>query len=72
MANPYELRYEIYINAKQGLMEKFYNDYEVWNNWQFDSQAPGKCPVTERPEIPTHERVLEEAEKIYNFVQKKD
>jgi len=72
MANPYELRYSIYNDAKQGLMEKFYNDYEVWNNWQFDAQAPGDCPITKRPEVPTHEEVLEEAEKIYEFVQKKN
>jgi len=72
MANPYELRYEIYNDAKSGLMDKFYNDYEVWNNWQFDSQAQGKCPVTERPEVPTHEQILVEAEKIYKFVQQKD
>ena len=72
MANPYELRYEIYNDAKSGLMEKFYNDYEVWNNWQFDEQAQGECPVKERPKFPIHEEVLIEAEKIYDFVQKKN
>ena len=69
MTNPYELRYEIYQNARQTLSEKFYNDYEVWNNWQFDGQA--KCPIEERPLMPTHEQVLVEAEKIYSFVQQK-
>jgi hypothetical protein len=71
MTNPYELRYEIYQNARQTLMDKFYNEYEVWNNWQFDGQAKGECPVTERPLMPTHEQVLVEAEKIYSFVQQK-
>ena len=74
MANPYELRYEIYQQARQSLMDKFYNDYEVWNNWQFAEPAGryGECPVIERPEIPMHEEVLVEAEKIYDFVQNKD
>jgi len=71
MANPYELRYSIYNDARSALVEKFYNDYEVWNNWQFDEQATGECPVAERPLMPTHEEVLVEAEKIYEFVQKK-
>jgi hypothetical protein len=75
MANPYELRYSIYNDAKQGLMDKFYNDYEVWSNWQFDTIEPhmaGECPIKQRPTTPTHEEVLVEAEKIYSFVQKKD
>ena len=71
MANPYELRYDIYQNARQSLSEKFYNDYEIWNNWQFDEQAKGECPIKERPLMPTHEQVLVEAEKIYSFVQQK-
>jgi len=74
MSNPYELRYSIYNDAKSGLMDKFYNDYEVWNNWQFADPAGryGECPITERPEVPTHELILVEAEKIYSFVQKND
>ena len=71
MTNPYELRYDIYNNARTALAEKFYNDYEIWNNWQFDQQAQGECPVKERPELPTHEEVLVEAEKVYSFVQQK-
>ena len=72
MTNPYELRYDIYQQARQVAMDKFYNDYEVWNNWQFDEQAKGKCPIKERPKFPEHEEVLVEAEKIYSFVQQKE
>jgi len=72
MANPYELRYDIYQNARQVLMDKFYNDHQVWNDWQFDEQAQGECPVKERPKFPAHEEVLVEAEKIYDFVQQKN
>ena len=71
MTNPYELRYDIYQQARQVAMDKFQNDYEVWNNWQFDEQAKGECPVKERPKFPEHEEVLVEAEKIYSFVQQK-
>jgi len=73
MTNPYELRYDIYNNARTALTDKFYNDYEVWNNWQFAEPTGryGECPVKERPVLPTHEEVLVEAEKIYSFVQKK-
>jgi len=72
MANPYELRYDIYQQARNAITEKFYNDYEVWNNWQTDTMYSGDCPVKERPKLPTHEEVLVEAEKIYDFVQKKN
>jgi hypothetical protein len=70
--NPYSLRFNIWQEAKQGLLDQFYNDYEVWNNWQFDENATGECPVAERPVFPTTEAIRNEAEKIYEFVQKKN
>ena len=69
--NPYSLRFEIWQEAKQSLMDKFYTDHEVWTQWQFDEQAKGECPVAERPEFPTTETIRNEAEKIYAFVQTK-
>jgi len=80
MANPYELRYEIYQNAQNRLMEKFHNDHDMWHqfeDWKRDREADGDVitatsPVSQRPEFPTHEEVLVEAEKIYDFVQKKN
>ncbi len=71
-SNPYTLRFDIWQEAKQSLMDRFYNDFEVWNNWQFGGEEmTGDCPVAERPICPTAEQVQEEAEKIYAFVQTK-
>ena len=80
MANPYELRYNIYQEAQQRLMEKFNNDHDMWfqfEDWQRGALLDGlktgtfTNPVPERPAFPTHEQILVEAEKIYEFVQKK-
>ena len=78
MANPYELRYDIYQQASQRLMDKFYQDHALWQDfeeWKREREADGDtvtatCPVKSRPEFPTHEDILQEAEKIYTFVQK--
>ena len=77
--NPYELRYEIYQQAEQRLMEVFHNDNAQWQDfdcWKRDQEAEGstvtaKSPVPVRPVFPTHEEILVEAEKIYDFVQQK-
>tara|TARA_Y100000310_G_C20189440_1_gene581821 strand:- start:166 stop:408 length:243 start_codon:yes stop_codon:yes gene_type:complete len=80
MANPYELRYDIYQQAQNRLMEKFHNDHDMWyqfEEWRRDREADGNTineisPVKERPNFPAHEEILVEAEKIYEFVQKKN
>jgi len=77
MANPYELRYEIYQQAQQRMMDKFYQDHEQWSNfeeWKRDREAEGDnitavSPVPIRPAFPSHEEILVEANKIYDFVQ---
>jgi hypothetical protein len=77
MKNPYELRYEIYQQAQQRLMDKFYQDHALWQDfedWKRDREADGTkvtaiCPVKVRPDFPTHEEILVEANKIYDFVQ---
>ena len=69
MTNPYELRYDIYQQARSTLMDKFHSDHALWENWQFDEQVTGECPIGERPSFPTHEEVLVEAENIYEFVK---
>jgi hypothetical protein len=79
MANPYELRYNIYQDAQQRLVDKFHNDHDMWfqyEEWKREQELEGatvtaKSPVAIRPEFPTHEEILVEAEKIYEFVQKK-
>ena len=75
--NPYELRYEIYQQAQQRLMDKFFQDHALWQDfdcWKREVEIEGgevkaTCPVKVRPEFPTHEEILEEAEKIYIFVK---
>ena len=70
--NPYELRFSIWQEAKQSLMDRFYNDFEVWNNWTMDTENHlGDCPITERPICPSADEIRVEAEKIYSFVQTK-
>ena len=77
--NPYELRYEIYQQALQRLMDRFYQDHALWSDfedWKRDREADGEkiiavSPVSERPSFPNHEEILVEANKIYEFVQQK-
>jgi len=77
--NPYELRYEIYQQAQQRLMDKFHNDHDIWyqfEDWKREREADGDkitavSPVPNRPSFPSHEEILVEAEKIYDFVQQK-
>ena len=78
--NPYELRYEIYQQAQGRLMDRYFQDHALWDGfdcWKRDLEADGGTvtavsPIKVRPQFPTHEQILEEAEKIYDFVQKKD
>jgi len=69
---PYSLRFEVYQEARSNLMDRFYSDHEVWTNWTFasedDRSTMGNCPVEKRPSVPSNNEILEEAEKIYNFV----
>ncbi len=78
MKNPYELRYEIYQQASQKLMDRYFQDNGLWQDyvlWKRDIEEDGgkvttPPPVPERPIMPTHEEILVEAEKIYEFVQR--
>ena len=78
--NPFELRYDIYQTAKDRLMDKYYQDNSLWQDfdqWKRDVELEGgevnaTCAVEVRPPWPAHEDILEEAEKIYDFVQQKD
>ena len=76
MANPYELRYDIYNTAKDRLMDKYFQDNSLWQEfctWKREQEQDGgnvtDTSVKLRPQFPTHEQILEEAEKIYSFVQ---
>ena len=75
--NPYELRYEIYNAAKDRLMDKYFQDHSMWQEfdmWKREQEAEGGTvtavnPIKIRPGFPTHENILEEPEKIYDFVK---
>ena len=77
MKNPYELRYDIYNTAKDRLMDRYFQDNSLWESfqdWKREQEAEGSnvtatCAVKVRPQFPTHEDILEEAEKIYEFVK---
>tara|TARA_Y100001963_G_C6669906_1_gene394594 strand:+ start:555 stop:797 length:243 start_codon:yes stop_codon:yes gene_type:complete len=79
MKNPYELRYDIYNTAKDRLMDRYYQDNGEWQSfqeWKREQEAEGNKvtaipSVSSRPSYPTHEEILEEAEKIYTFVEQK-
>ena len=63
-----DFRMQIWQQAKDILTEKFYNDFEVWNNWNFSgNEMVGECPVEERPQYPSADDVREEAAKILTF-----
>ena len=76
MSNPYEMRYDIYQTAKDRLMDKFYQDHEIWKDfqeWKREQEHEGhtvtiECVVPTRPQYPTHEDIVDEAKKIYSFV----
>jgi hypothetical protein len=77
--NPYELRYEIYQQAQQRLSDRYYQEHDMWHNfeeWKRDREVDGVkitavSPVAQRPAFPSHEEILVEANKIYDFVQQK-
>ena len=66
MSTPYDLRFSIYNQAQERLMAKYYSDLDIC---RFGNEQEKDY---DRPAFPTHEQILEEAEKIYQFVQRKD
>tara|TARA_Y100001938_G_scaffold149329_1_gene235803 strand:- start:226 stop:777 length:552 start_codon:yes stop_codon:yes gene_type:complete len=66
-----ELRLGIYQEAKQHLLDKFYNEFEVWNTWHYSSaeERPSDCPVSKKPSFPTHKAIKAEADKILEFIK---
>lgn len=63
-----EFRLQIWQEAKQALQDRYYADFEVWNNWNFvDNNMLGDCPIEERPQMPTAENIRKEAQQILSF-----
>jgi hypothetical protein len=66
MSTPYDLRFNIYNQAQERLMAQYYSELGIWEQTRHRDEDPGEKPI-----FPAHENILEEAEKIYEFVQKK-
>tara|TARA_Y100000593_G_scaffold82253_1_gene154410 strand:+ start:888 stop:1430 length:543 start_codon:yes stop_codon:yes gene_type:complete len=66
-----EFNFGVYQEAKQHLMDKFYNDFEVWNTWNYthSDERPTECPISKKPTFPTHKAIKSEADKILQFVK---
>ena len=63
-----EFAFSVWQEAKQALQDKYYADFEVWNNWNFsDNNMVGECPIKERPEFPTTVQITVEAQKLFHF-----
>ena len=63
-----DFRMGVWDSAKNTLMDKFYNEFEIWNNWNFqDNNMVGDCPIKKRPQVPTAEKIRDEAVKILSF-----
>jgi len=70
--NPFaraEFKLQVWQEAKQVLTDKFYNEFEIWSNWQFNENLNGDCPITKRPTFPTSKTIKTESEKILEFIQ---
>lgn len=65
MSNPFELRFSIFTQAEGRLLQKYYSDLSIWESGKERGEN------SRRPIFPTHEDILNEAEKIYDFVQNK-
>ena len=64
-----EFNFGVYQEAKQHLMDKYYNEYEIWNNWNFeDNSMVGECPIKKKPVFPTFKAIKDETNKILEFV----
>jgi|2_EtaG_2_1085320.scaffolds.fasta_scaffold04224_10 hypothetical protein len=71
--NPYTLRFEIWREVNSRLVDKYYQDHQLWQEWNTkDAPYVGNCPINERPQFPTDDDVITEATKVYNFVQKRN
>ena len=66
-----EFNFGVYQEAKQHLMDKFYNDFEVWNTWNYThtDERPAECPISKKPSFPSHKAIKSEADKILEFVK---
>ena len=63
--NPFQLRFDIYNQAQDRLLQKYYSDVSIWEAGRERGEN------SRRPAFPDHDEILSEAEKIYDFVQNK-
>ena len=62
---PYELRFEIFKQAYNMLNDNFCVDYDFSRTWNENSMNKVKMDL---PEFPTLKQVLDQADKINDFV----
>jgi|19_taG_2_1085344.scaffolds.fasta_scaffold00081_30 thiol-disulfide isomerase/thioredoxin len=65
--NMRKFQLEIWQEARQTLMDKFYHEMNVWRDWTFNN-LEGDCPVSEMPVTPSMDNIRDEAGKIMNFI----
>jgi hypothetical protein len=73
-ATPYELRAQLLQQAEKILMYRFQKEYDtIRENTHIALQKDASFDHTavEYPTMPTTEDIIEEAKKLYNFVQTK-
>jgi len=70
--NAYEIRADI-LNQAQGLLHsKYEREMSIWEQTRTRDPESGKIiDDKNRPEFPTTESILTEAEKLYSFVDQK-
>jgi hypothetical protein len=70
--NAYEIRTEILGMAQGFVMEKFNNKHQKWQDSTSRHPETGQLLSTkDAPEYPSSDDILQEAEKLYSFVDGK-
>tara|TARA_B100001287_G_C22320148_1_gene361236 strand:+ start:154 stop:381 length:228 start_codon:yes stop_codon:yes gene_type:complete len=70
--NAYEIRADILSQAQGLLHSKYDRDFSIWEQTRTRDPQNGKIiDDVDRPEFPTTEDILIEANKLYSFVDQK-
>ena len=70
--NAYEIRADILSQAQGLLHSKYDREMSIWEQTRTRDPQTGKIiDDVDRPQFPTSEMILAEAEKLYSFVDQK-
>ena len=70
--NAYEIRTEILGMAQGFVMDKFHNKHQKWQDSTSRHPETGQLlSIKDAPEYPSSDDILQEAEKLYSFVDGK-